>query len=217
MTDFDAARTAMVDCQIRPADVTRYPIIEAMLWAPRERFVPRNRRAVAYAGAEIEIAPGRALLEPRVLAKMLEAAAIRPTDLVLEIAPGTGYSTALIARMAEAVIALEPDATLAGQAQSNIAALEIDNAVVSHADPTLGDPAHAPFDAIFLGGSVQRLPEALTGQLRDGGRLVAIVEQDGRSQCRVLTRSGSGLSDRYMFDAHAPRIAGFERPAAFSF
>ncbi len=217
MTDFDAARTAMVDCQVRPADVTRYPIIEAMLWCPRERFVPRPRRAVAYAGAEIEVAPGRALLEPRVLAKMLEAAAIRPGDLVLELAPATGYSTALIARMAEAVIALEPDQGLAEQAQANISALEIDNAVVSHADPRAGDPAHAPFDAIFIGGTVERLPEALTDQLNEGGRLVAIVAREGRSQCRVLTRSGAGLSDRYMFDAGAPRLDGFEHPAAFSF
>lgn len=211
------ARTAMVDCQIRPADVTRYAIISAMLWAPREQFVPRNRRAVAYADVEVEVAQDRVLLEPRVLAKMLEAAAIGPKDLVLELAPATGYSTALISKMAEAVIAIEPDETLAAQAQQSLARLEVDNAVVSAGDPAVGDAAHAPFDVILVNGAVTTLPEALTDQLRDGGRLVAIFAEDGRSQCRVLTRSGAGLSERYMFDAAAPVLAGFDRPAAFSF
>ena len=116
MTDFAAARQAMVDCQVRPSDVTRYAIIEAMLWAPRELFVAKARRDVAYAGADIELAPGRVLLEPRTLAKMLESANIGANDLVLDLAPGTGYSTAVIARMAEAVIAIEPDPKLAGPA-----------------------------------------------------------------------------------------------------
>jgi protein-L-isoaspartate(D-aspartate) O-methyltransferase len=172
---------------------------------------------VAYAGAEIEVAPGRFLLEPRVLAKMLDAAAIGPRDLVLELAPATGYSTALIARMAEAVIAVEPDRALAAQAQEAMARLEIDNAVVSTGDPAGGDPGHAPFDVIAVNGAVERLPEILTDQLRDGGRLVAIFLEDGRSQCRVVTRSGNGLSERYLFDGAAPLVAGFERPEAFSF
>jgi len=159
----------------------------------------------------------RVLLEPRVLAKMLEAAAIGPKDLVLELAPATGYSTALISKMAEAVIAIEPDETLAAQAQQSLARLEVDNAVVSAGDPAVGDAAHAPFDVILVNGAVTTLPEALTDQLRDGGRLVAIFAEDGRSQCRVLTRSGAGLSERYMFDAAAPVLAGFDRPAAFSF
>lgn len=217
MIDFTAQREAMVDCQVRPADVTRYAIIDAMLAVPREMFVARAKRAVAYAGTEIEVAPGRALLEPRVLAKMLESAGIGRGDLVLEIAPATGYSTALIARMAEAVIAVEADEALAAQAQQNIARLEIDNAVVTCADPASGDPAHAPFDAIFVNGAVERVPETLTDQLRDGGRLVAVVVEDGRSQCRVLTRSRAGISERYAFDAGAPLLPGFERPAAFTF
>ncbi|MEM9148516.1 MAG: protein-L-isoaspartate O-methyltransferase [Pseudomonadota bacterium] len=217
MTQTETARTAMVDCQIRPSDVTRYPIIDAFLWAPREQFVPRTKRAVAYAGVEIEVAAGRVLLEPRVLAKMLEAAAISNGDLVLEIAPGTGYSTALIARMAEAVIAIEPDAGLASQAQQSLAHLEVDNAVVSQGLAVEGDAAHAPFDVIFVNGAVETLPETLTDQLRDGGRLVAIFAGDGRSQCRVMTRSGSALSERYVFDAAAPVLDGFSRPADFSF
>lgn len=217
MIDYTAARTAMVDCQIRPSDVTRYAIISAMLWAPREQFVPRNRRAIAYADVEIEVAPGRILPEPRVLAKLLEAAAIGPKDLVLELAPATGYSTALIARMAEAVIAIEPDEALAKQAQQTLAGLEVDNAVVSAGDPSTGDPDHAPFDVILINGAVEILPDALCEQLREGGRLVSIFAEGGRMQCRVLTKSGSGLSERYMFDASAAVVQGFARPPAFSF
>ncbi len=217
MTDFAAARQAMVDCQVRPSDVTRYAIIEAMLWAPRELFVPKARRDVAYAGAEIEIAPGRALLEPRTLAKMLEAAHIGPHDLVLDLAPGTGYSTAVIARMAEMVVAVEPDPALAETAQSVLAQLEIDNAVVSPGDPAAGDRAHGPYDVIFINGAVEKLPETLGAQLKEGGRLVALFRSAGVGQCRMITRANSTLSGRYLFDADTPLLAQFAAESEFAF
>ncbi|MFQ5567850.1 MAG: protein-L-isoaspartate O-methyltransferase [Paracoccaceae bacterium] len=217
MTDFAAARRAMVDCQVRPSDVTRYAIIEAMLWAPRELFVSKARRDVAYAGADIELAPGRVLLEPRTFAKMLEAAAVGASDLVLDLAPGTGYSTAVIARMAEAVIAIEPEPDLADTAQALLADLEVDNAVISPGDPAAGDAAHGPFDVIFINGAVETLPDALLAQLKDGGRLVALFRQGGVGQCCVLTRAGAGVSRRHVFDADAPLLAGFEAAAEFAF
>ena len=217
MTDFSAAREAMVDCQVRPADVTRYDIIEAMLWAPRERFVPRPLRDVAYAGAEIPLAPGRVLLEPRVLAKMFQVAAITPRDLVLDLAPGTGYSTALAGRLAEAVVAVEPDPQLAATARKLMAELEIDNAAVAEGDPAAGDPAHAPYDVILMNGGVERLPDALFDQLRDGGRLVAVTVEGAAGKCRLHTRTARSVTDRAVFDATAPVLAGFERPAEFTF
>lgn len=217
MTDFRAAREAMVDCQVRPSDVTRYAIIDAMLNIPRERFVPRALQSVAYAGVEITLGQGRSMAEPRVLAKMLEVAAVLPSDLVLDLAPGTGYSTAVLARMAEAVVAIEPDGNLAGRAQRMLADLEIDNATVAKGDPAAGDPVHGPYDVIFVNGAVERLPEALTDQLRDGGRLVAIFAEGSVGRCRVVTRSGTALSHRTVFDATAPVLAGFETPPAFSF
>jgi len=221
MTDFAAARQAMVDCQVRPSDVTSYAIIEAMLWAPRELFVSKARRDVAYAEAEIELAPGRVLLEPRTLAKMLEAAGIGAHDLVLDLAPGTGYSTAVIARMAEAVIAIEPDPDLAGPAQTLLDNLEVDNAVIGPGDPAAGDPAHGPYDVIFINGAVETLPEALGAQLKEGGRLVALFRQGGADngvgQCCVLTRAGAGMSRRHVFDAAAPLLAGFEAAVEFAF
>ncbi|MDT8344887.1 MAG: protein-L-isoaspartate O-methyltransferase [Thermohalobaculum sp.] len=217
MTDFADARRAMVDCQVRPSDVTRYSIIEAMLWAPREMFVPKARREIAYAEAEIPVAPGRVMMPARVFAKMLEAAAIGPGDLVLDLAPGTGYSTAVIARMAEAVVAVEPDPQLASAAQGLLDHLEVMNTAVSAGDPRAGDPAHGPYDAILINGGVAEVPQALLDQLKDGGRLVAIFAQGAAGQCRIITRAGATFSERYVFDASAPVLAGFERAASFAF
>lgn len=217
MTDFAAAREAMVDSQVRTSDVTRYAIIEAMLEIPRELFVPRARRDVAYAEAEIPIAPGRAMLMPRAFAKMIEAAGIGASDLVLDLAPGTGYSTAVIARLAAAVVAIEPDAELARQATEALESLEIVNAIVSHGDPTAGDPAHGPYDVIFLNGAVERVPEALTDQLKDGGRLVAIFVERGVGQCRVVLRVGDTLAQRIADDITGPLVPGFEKKRVFAF
>lgn len=217
MTDFAAAREAMVDTQVRTSDVTRYSVIEAMLWCPRELFVPRARRDVAYAEAEIPLAPGRAMLTPRAFAKMLEAAEIGSGDLVLDLAPGTGYSTAVISRLAAAVVAIEPDAGLAKQATEALESLEVVNAVVSRGDPAAGDPAHGPYDVIFVGGAVQRLPEALTDQLKDGGRLVAIFVERGVGQCRVTLRVGDTLAQRIAFDINGPPVPGFETKRVFAF
>lgn len=217
MTDFAAAREAMVDTQVRTSDVTRYSIIEAMLWCPREAFVPRARREIAYAEAEIPLAPGRAMLTPRAFAKMLEAAEIGADDLVLDLAPGAGYSTAVISRLAAAVVAIEPDAGLSKQATEALESLEVVNAVVSQGDPAAGDPAHGPYDVIFIGGAVQRLPEALTDQLKDGGRLVAIFVDRGVGQCRVTLRVGDTLAQRIAFDINGPPVPGFETKRVFAF
>lgn len=217
MADFQAARRAMVDCQIRPADVTRYSLIDAMLKIPRERFVPKARREIAYAESEIEVAPGRMLMAPRIFAKMIEAADIHPDDLVLELCPASGYSTAVIASMAEMVVAIEPDDALAAQAQGLLEALGIDNAVISAGNPCKGDAAHAPFDLIFINGAIEELPEGLTDQLKDGGRIVTLIRRGAISACRSFMRSGRNLFDRHHFDGFGPGLEGFEKPGAFSF
>lgn len=217
MTDFSAARRAMVDNQVRPSDVTRYSIIDAMLWCPRELFVPRIRREIAYADAEVPLNEARALMNPRTFAKMLDAAAIGSGDLVLDLAPGTGYSTAVIARMAEAVVAVEPDEDLARTAQQLMDRLEVVNAAIAVGDPTAGDAQHGPYDVIFVNGAVEQLPETLTGQLKDGGRLVAIFVEGAVGRCRVLLRSGRSVSGRPLFDATAPLLEGFEKPREFIF
>ena len=118
MIDYAAAREAMVDRQVRTADVTLYPIIDAMLAVPREDFVPLELRPVAYLGEHVPLAPGRVLLDPRVFAKLLDALNVGPRDLVLDVGCGLGYSTAVLARMAEAVVALEADPAMAAEAEA---------------------------------------------------------------------------------------------------
>lgn len=226
MTDFAAARVAMVDRQVRPSDVTSFPIIDAMLRIPRERFTPERHRAVAYAETPVPLGPGREMLEPRVFAKMLDAARIDPDDLVLDLAPGLGYSTAVIARMAAAVIAIEPDEAMAAAAAETLAALEIDNVLASAGDAAAGDAAHGPYDAIFVNGGVETAPEALLAQLKDGGRMVAIRMSapgagsgagPGAGQAVVWLRSGERFHARPLFDAAALVLGGFEADEAFAF
>ncbi len=217
MSDFQQARQAMVDTQVRPSDVTRYAIIEAMLEVPREQFVPKALREVAYAESEIALGGARTMLPARAFAKMVEAAQIGADDLVLDLAPGLGYSTAVLSRLAAAVIAVEPDGAMATQAADTLARLECDNAVVTEGAADVGDPGHGPFDVIFLGGGVENVPAALTDQLKPGGRMVAIHIDGPVGQCRVTVRSKNSVTSRAVFDAAAPVLAGFEKDAAFTF
>ncbi len=217
MTDFQAARQTMVDCQVRPADVTRYAIIEAMLDVPREMFVPKALRDIAYAESDVPLADNRALLAPRTFAKMLEALAIGSQDLVLDLAPGTGYSTAVMARCAAAVVAIESSEAHVKAMTETLTTLEIDNAIASIGDVAAGDPDHGPFDAIFVNGAVEVVPKALTNQLRDGGRLVAIFAGEGASQARVLVKAGDAVAQRYAFDATALQLPEFAAEREFVF
>ena len=217
MTDFAAARQAMVDCQVRPSDVTRYAIIDAMMWAPRERFVPKAQRDVAYAETEIALSDTRTVLAARTFAKMLEAAQIGPDDLVLDLAPGLGYSTAVISRLAAAVVAIEPDEAFAAHAADAMQDLDIDNVIVTHGSPAAGDADHGPYGVIFVNGGVEDVPEDLEAQLKDGGRLVALVQEGAVGQCRVRVKSGHGCSERRIFDASAPVLDGFAKAKDFAF
>ncbi|MGB0412476.1 MAG: protein-L-isoaspartate O-methyltransferase family protein [Pikeienuella sp.] len=217
MSDLSTARTAMVDRQVRPSDVTSFPIIESMLWTPRERFTPVAQRAVAYADLPVSLGNGREMLDPRTFAKLLDGARIGPDDLVLDIAPGYGYSTAVIARMAAAVIAVEPDEAMAAAASGALAALEVDNALVSHGDAAAGDPEHGPFDAIFVNVGVSSPPEALLAQLKDGGRMVAIEMAGGSGRAVVYVKTGERIATRRLFDAATPVAPWFEAEATFAF
>jgi protein-L-isoaspartate(D-aspartate) O-methyltransferase len=217
MTDFESARRAMVDSQVRPSDVTRLPIIEAMLWAPRERFTPRALRPVAYADAQIPLGPRRVVLDPRSFAKMLDAAAVTAGDLVLDVGAGFGYSAAVLSRIAAAVVALEESPEAAAAAPDLLAALSVDNVIVERGALAEGAPASGPYDVIFIEGGVERIPDALTAQLKDGGRIVAIQMTGPIGRCMVWTRAGQALSARAVFDATAPVLPGFDVVPAFTF
>jgi protein-L-isoaspartate(D-aspartate) O-methyltransferase len=217
MTDFAASRQAMVDCQVRPSDVTKYAIIDAMLTTPREIFLPKAMRDIAYADTEVEMAPGRKLLEPRTIAKMLEAAQISPDDLVLDVAPGTGYTTALLSLLAAAVVSVEADEALSAQLRENVSSLDADNVIVVEDNSAKGDSSHGPYDVIFVAGAVEQVPSELAEQLKDGGRLVAIFRAENTGKCRVMVRAGDTFSQRFVFDADGPLVAGFEARREFAF
>lgn len=217
MTDFAAARGAMVDCQIRPSDVASYPIILAMLKVPREEFVPASLRPVAYLGEHVPLAPRRVVLDPRVFAKMLDAIDVGPADLVLDVGCGLGYSAAILSRMAQAVIAVEEIPELAVEAEAALAAHGADNVVVETGPLAQGRAEHGLYDAVVIEGGVERVPQAIEDQLKPGGRIVAIFMSGAYGQARIGVRTPEGIAWRRAFDAAAPVLPGFEAAKAFEF
>ncbi len=216
MTEFARRRTIMVDTQVRPSDVTKFPIIDAMLSVPREMFVPDTLKEAAYAGENIEIAPGRTLLDPRTFAKILEAAEIQPDDLVLDIACGLGYSSAIAAHLAEAVVAVEDTEDHAQAAQSALAEADVDNVAVVQGPLSEGASKHGPYDVILIQGGVESVPDALLDQLKDGGRLVAIFEDGRLGTVRVALKADDTVTWRYAFNANAPILADFRKSVEFA-
>jgi protein-L-isoaspartate(D-aspartate) O-methyltransferase len=217
MTDFTALRTAMVDCQVRPNDVTRYPIIDALLRMPREEFVPAELQSIAYSEKHIELSPGRVLLDSRTFSKMLDALDIQPDELVLDVGCGYGYSSAIVSRLAQAVVSIEEIDSLAQEAESSLMGQNIDN-VVFHTGPLVDGVAdHGPYDVILLQGGIEVFPETLRGQLKPGGRVAAIFVDGGAGVCRIGINGETGLSWRRAFDATAPLLPGFEAAKSFEF
>lgn len=216
MPDFALRRRMMVDNQIRPADVTKFPVIAALLDVPRERFVPGTLREAAYLGENLPIARGRVMLDPRSLAKMLDILDIQPTETVLDLGCGLGYSAAVLARLAQAVIAVEEDEALASEAEQTLSAEGADNAVVLSGPLAAGAAKHGPYDAITVQGGVESVPSALTDQLRDGGRIACIFMEGALGTCRIGIKADGVVTWRYAFNSSAPVLPGFGRVAEFS-
>ncbi|MDB6182377.1 protein-L-isoaspartate O-methyltransferase family protein [Paracoccus fistulariae] len=216
MPDFAARRTMMVDTQVRPNDVTKFPVIEAMLTIPREDFVPASRRAVAYSGENLDIGKGRVLLEPRTLAKMVDALDIQPTEMVLDLGCGYGYSAAVIARMAEAVVAIEDDEELVSEAETRLAEAGIFNVAVLSARLSEGAPAQGPYDVVLIEGAVEDIPEAIVGQLKEGGRIAALFLEGKLGVVRLGYKLNDRINWRYAFNANAPLLPGFARERGFN-
>ncbi|WP_299024106.1 protein-L-isoaspartate O-methyltransferase [uncultured Sulfitobacter sp.] len=217
MTDFSQRRTMMVDTQVRPSDVTKFPIIDAMLSVAREDFVPTAQREAAYVGENLDLGQGRVLLEPRTLAKMLDALAIDGDELVLDVGCGLGYSTAVIARMAQAVVAVEQDEDMAREAQEALMTANADNAVVHHGELVAGAAQHGPYDVIVVQGGVTHIPASLTDQLKEDGRIVALFMDGVLGEVRLGHKRAGQISWRLAFNATAPVLPGFEREMTFTF
>lgn len=217
MQDTASRRINMVNSQILTNKVTDDRVTGAMLAVAREAFVPRALRGVAYVDEDIEVAPGRYLMEPMVFARLLQAAAIGPDDVVLDIACGTGYSTAVLAGLAGTVVGLEDNEDLAGTTNARLSELEIDNALVVTGDLTAGYPQQAPYNAIVVNGGVERVPDALTGQLADGGRLIAVERAGPAGRAVLYVRQNGLVGRRELFDAMLPVLPAFKVDAGFSF
>lgn len=215
--DFAAARVKMVDNQIRTTDVTDLEILRAFLNVPRELFVPVERRELAYAGAEIPVGAGRVLMEASPLAKLVQLAQIRPDDRVLDVGCGTGYSSAIVARLSKNVVALEEDSDLADHAKGALDAAGVGNVEVVTGSLRDGHPAGSPYDVIFVQGSVDFVPEPLLDQLAEHGRLVVVVGQGNAGMATLYVRDGDIVSDRFGFNCSLRALPGFAKPREFTF
>jgi protein-L-isoaspartate(D-aspartate) O-methyltransferase len=215
MTDFQTRRVMMVDTQVRPSDVTKFPIIAAMLAVPREVYMPADRREAAYVGENVVIGAGRVVLEARTLAKLLDALDVQPDELVLDVGCGLGYSAAVIARLADAVIAVEEDAAHAAAAQRTLNEEGVDNAAVITGPLVAGSPKHAPYDAIIIQGGVETIPAAILDQLKNGGRIAALFIEGALGVARIGYKADGRMTWRSVFNASAPVLAGFRTTRAF--
>ena len=219
MTDAARQRTNMIESQILTSDVTDRRILQAMGSLPRERFVPAAWADLAYMDEAVPLsAAGRMLMAPRVFAKLLQLAEIGDGNRVLDVGCGSGYSTAVLAKIAKSVVGLELDTRLAEEARLNAAALGLANAAIVESALPGGAASDGPYDAIVLKGSIAIEPEALLDELKDGGRLVAVVRgEGGLGKATIWRRLGRSHDQWTAFDAAAPKLPGFEPALAFTF
>jgi protein-L-isoaspartate(D-aspartate) O-methyltransferase len=222
MTDSKLQRLNMVESQVRTSDVTDRRIIKAMLEVPREKFVPAQYASMAYMDDPVPVgavngANARALLAPRTFAKLVQLAEIGPDEVVLDVGCATGYSTAVLAQIAKRVVAVEAVPGLAQTARRLLAELGVGNVTVIDGPLTAGVPAQAPFGVIFVNGAVEVVPPALSEQLANGGRLVAVVVEGSVSRAQLWRRVGKSFDSRPAFEAGTALLPGFERPAGFVF
>ena len=199
----------MVDTQVRPSDVTKFPIIEAMLDVPRESYVPDNKREEAYVSENVALGSARVMLEPRTFAKLLDGLDISPDETVLDIGCGLGYSTAILARLAEAVVAVEEDAEMAAEAQQTLSSNDVDNAAVIQGVLAEGAAKHGPYDVIVVEGGVEQVPAAILDQLKDGGRIGCIFMEGALGVARIGYKIDGEVTWRFAFNASAPVLPGF--------
>ena len=219
MTDFALARRNMIDGQLRPNRVTSAPLLAAIAGLPREHFLPEGLRSVAYADDDVPLGAGRFLMEPMVLARLLQSLQPGPDDRAMVVASGRGYGAALLARLVNSVVAVESDAMLAAAAQQTARELELTGVQQPVGAFEAGAPASAPYDVILIEGAVRLVPQALFDQLADGGRLATILAGPGGAQgaAHLYVKEGGVVSGRPLFDAGTPLLPGFAPAPRFTF
>ena len=220
MIDFAKARINMLDCQVRPNDVTSHPVLEAFGTVPREEFVPASQKALAYIDEDLPIASdpdSRFLMDAMPMSKLIQLADVSEDCIVLDVGCGTGYSTAILSSLCDSVVAVECDETLAEQATNTLLALGYDNTVVVSGALQDGYAKEGPYDVIFVGGAVDAVPDSLKNQLKDGGRLVAVVGHGNTGTARLIVRNGDSFSERTSFNCSVKALPGFEKAEEFVF
>ncbi len=216
--DYSRARWTMVENQLRPSRIDDPRVLAAMRDVPRERFVPKALRGVAYADEDLPLPDGGYLIEPLALARLIQAAAIGPQEVVLVVGDATGYVGAVLARLAATVILLQSDPASAEQTEALLDELGVDNVVVAESDdPFAGHPSQAPFDAILLAGAVDSVPPALLEQISEGGRLVAVLDDGRVGKGTLFTRLHGVIGPRTLFDARISRLPRPARTPEFAF
>ena len=216
MSDFAARRVMMVDTQVRPSDVTKFPIIDAMLTVERENFVPSERREAAYVDGNLALSLGRVLLEPRTLAKMLDALNLQNDELVLDIGSGYGYSAAIIAHIAQAVVALEADEAMVADAPTVLSDAGADSVIMNAGPLEAGVAEHGPYDVITIQGGVEELPVAIIDQLKEGGRIATLFMTGALGEVRIGRKIDGQMNWRLAFNASAPVLPGFSKARDFA-
>ena len=218
-SSFATARKTMVDCQLRPSKVTDQFILDAFMTVPREDFVGKQQRALAYVDEDLPLSGGRFLMEPMVLARLLQALEIRPDDSVLIVGAGCGYGTAVAAKLAGSVIAIETRANLVDKAQDVLVSIGIDNAAIVKSRLVDGYHEEGPYDRILIEGGVETVPDSLLKQLTPKGRLAAIYRKPSHpvGVASVWTRSGKEFTRTPLFDARVPNLDEFNAKVEFSF
>jgi protein-L-isoaspartate(D-aspartate) O-methyltransferase len=215
MTDiYQPMRRAMIASQLRTTGVDDPRVLAAMDAVPRERFVPEERVALAYADTLVPLGGGRELNPPMTIGRLLTEAAPRPDDRALVVGAATGYSAALLARLVGSVIALEEDPALAARAKAALAGSAI---VVIEGPLARGYAKAAPYDLILIDGAVELVPDALIAQLRDGGRLAAAILDEGVTRIAIGRKAGEGFGMVSVADAAAAVLPGFAPARAFTF
>lgn len=217
MPTAEQLRANMVESQLRTNRVSSERVINAFRAVPREIFVAPERRAFAYVDEDLPVAPGRFLMEPRVLARLVQEAAPMPEEKVLLVGASTGYTAALLVHMGANVVALESDAELAAIARDRLAELGLATVTVVEGELTAGHAADAPYDLVFIDGAVEDIPEALIAQVKDGGRLATVLVEGGVGRAVIGRRSGAGFGVFDFMDAAVPMLPGFTKPKAFVF
>ncbi len=217
MLEYSEARLSMVRSQLLPNKVTDERVAAAMAEVPRELFVPKALRGVAYIDEDVEIAPGRYLMEPVTFARLLQFLDLTGDEVVLDVGCGTGYSSAVLAQLAGTVVALESDEGLAAKAGDQLATLGIGNAVVATRELRGGYAEQGPYDAIIIEGAAEAIPDELVAQLAEGGRLVVVVQERAIGRATLLKKTDGIVGRHVLFDANVPVLPGFEVEHGFVF